>query len=155
MLKLHKPSIPVLAIGVTALALAASGAAMAQSSPGSDAASASDKSVSAQKQAQPQPQQQSSALTTAYLSNSVGFDASAGYRSAEVIPSAVPTFRYHTGWTSVTRIGTGHYCLNGASYGYSGVVSISSRDTVGIGYVEYDSYGFGCPGVGVWTYRLA
>jgi hypothetical protein len=100
--------------------------------------------------------------TTAKLSDAVGFDAMAenGLR-AEVIPGTNPTFRYKNGWTTVTRVSTGHYCLNGgvvngSEYNYPAVVSVQSLGTPDIvGIVKYDSGGVYCTGVGVYTYLLS
>jgi len=44
--------------------------------------------------------------------------------------------------------------LSGAKQVLHPRLAVSSRNTPGIGYVEYDSFGTGCPGVGVWTYNL-
>lgn len=149
------PAIRALAVGATTLVLGATGVAVAQSANG-NAESTNDKSVQVQQRsAGIAPQQTSRAATT--LSNSVGFNViAAGNRTAEVIPTpnGSPTFRFVTGWTQVTRVGTGHYCLNGAGFNYPAATAVSSRDTIGDGYVEYDSFGSGCPGVGVFTYSL-
>lgn len=151
-----RPMFPALAVSVTAVVLAASGAAIAQSSPNAEPAQAPSAAA-----AQPQTSSTSLALSS-QLSDSVGFDIRGPENlRAEVIPGISPSFRFVAGWTDVTHVGTGHYCLNGGiapnglTYNYPAVVSVSHRDTTGVGYVEYASHGNDCPGVGVWTYRLS
>ena len=79
-------------------------------------------------------------------------------RAAEVAGGTSPSFVFNTpgGWTQVTRVGPGHYCLNGGGFNYPAVVSVTNRDpSVSAGaLVQYDSFGRGCPGVGVFTYEL-
>jgi hypothetical protein len=152
----ERPMFRALGVTITALTLLASGAALAQSSPSTKPANALD-AASAQ-----QAPASSVALTAnAVLSDSVGFDVMAqdGLR-AEVIPGVNPTFRYKNGWNSVTRVGTGHYCLNGgfvngSQYNYPAVVSVQSLGSPVIGIVQYDSGGISCPGVGVYTFLLS
>jgi hypothetical protein len=150
----HSAIRPVAVCAIT-LVLGAAGVAVAQSASGS-ATSASDKSVQArQLPARVAPQQRSSAAAS--LSDSVAFDVIAGGdRTAEVFPNpgGSPFFVKVTGWTTVTRIGTGHYCLDGAGFNYPAATAVSAPYTNGDGYVEYDSFGSGCSGVGVFTYSL-
>jgi hypothetical protein len=143
-------------VGLTALLIVAGGTAVAHSAP-------TVKSPETQSRAMTQKQAATSSITTASstLSDAVGFDIVAqGGMTAEVIPGVNPTFRFNNGWTSVTHIGIGHYCVNGGfvngkSYDYPAVVSVTSRDTPGIGYVEFDSHGTDCAGVGVWARNLS
>lgn len=89
-------------------------------------------------------------------SNLVNFDVIASGRTAEVRADIV-AFTFASGWTQVTRVGTGDYCLNGAGFNYPATVSVASRsglNTPVFGYVEYDSFGAHCPGVEVHTYQL-
>jgi hypothetical protein len=144
----------ILAAGATALALTSGGVAVAQSN------SAPSKSVAAREVAASNSApnaRQSAALTTFSLSNSVSFDIQGpGGRSAEVVanPSGSPFFKYTpSGWTQVLRVGPGHYCLNGASFNYPANVSIQFQNTSVFGHVEYDSFGSGCSGVGVYTWN--
>lgn len=143
----------VLAISASALAVTGAGVAVAQ------ATSAPDKSVSAQQVAKSNAapnSRQVSPADTFILSNSVSFDIQGpGGRSAEVVanPAGAPYFKYTpSGWNQVLRVGTGHYCLNGASYNYPSNVTIQFQNTSVWGHVEYDSFGSGCAGVGVYTW---
>jgi len=90
-------------------------------------------------------------------SNLINFDAIApGGRTAEVRADIV-AFVFRTGWTQVTRVGIGDYCLNGAGFNYPATVSVASRSglpTRVFGYIEYDSFGARCSGVEVHTYQL-
>ena len=96
-------------------------------------------------------------------SDRVDFDifAPGGSYWAEVIGGPTPSFRYSSGhWTNVSRVGPGHYCLNGAGFNYPAVVSVSNRlprtvPTPPGALVQYDSFGADCPGVGVFTYEAA
>jgi hypothetical protein len=142
----------ILAAGATALALTGGGVAVAQSN-------AASKSVTARQVAASNaaPNARQSALATTFsLSNSVSFDIQApGGRSAEVVanPGGLPFFKYPpSGWNQVLRVGPGHYCLNGASFDYPANVSIQFQNTSVFGHVEYDSFGSGCSGVGVYTW---
>ncbi|MBV9047936.1 MAG: hypothetical protein JOY58_06685 [Solirubrobacterales bacterium] len=101
-------------------------------------------------------------ITRIVPSDRVNFDIEAVAlhpgRAAEVQGGTSPSFVFNTpsGWTQVTHVGTGHYCLNGGGYNYPAVVSVANRDaTVPVGsLVQYDSFGRGCPGVGVFTYQI-
>jgi hypothetical protein len=154
-----------LAVSVTALLVAVSGAAVAQSS-SSDRRGARDKPASVANgrddlaQAGRARASQSS-YDDATLSNQIAFVISApaqGYFAEVYIDgadgTAPPAFNGNRGWTQVTRVGRGHYCLNGAGWNYPAVVSVARAGTNLAGIVTYDRYGYGCPGVGVYTYTF-
>jgi hypothetical protein len=146
----------VLAVGTTALALTGGGVAVANSG-SAPTKSAGARDVAASNAAA--GARQSSALTTFGVSNSISFNVQgAGGRSATVIanPSGTPYFKNTpTGWNQVIRVGTGHYCLNGSGYNYPGTVAIEFPNTPVFGHVEYDSFGSGCAGVGVYTWQVS
>lgn len=101
-------------------------------------------------------------ITRIVPSDRVNFDIAAialhPGRAAEVSGGTSPSFVFNTpgGWTQVTHVGPGHYCLNGGGFNYPAVVSVANRDaSVPVGsLVQYDSFGRGCPGVGVFTYQI-
>ena len=100
-------------------------------------------------------------------SDRVNFDITAAGlapgRQAEVAGGPNPSFVFNSpgGWNQVTHVGTGHYCLNTPpnilEFNYPAVVSVANRfgtaDVPGA-LVQYDSFGSGCPGVGVFTYQI-
>lgn len=100
-------------------------------------------------------------------SDRVSFDITAAGlgpgRQAEVAGGVNPSFVFNSagGWNQVTHVGTGHYCLNTppgpVAFNYPAVVSVANRfgsANVPGALVQYDSYGSGCPGVGVFTYEI-
>lgn len=100
-------------------------------------------------------------------SDGVNFDITAAGlgpgRQAEVAGGVNPSFVFNSpgGWNQVTHVGTGHYCLNTPpnilAYNYPAVVSVADRyGTANVpgALVQYDSFGSGCPGVGVFTYQI-
>jgi len=107
-------------------------------------------------------------ITRIVPSDRVSFDISAtGGHYAEVRGGTSPSFIFSGGWTQVTHPQTGRYCLNGlfvngSQFNYPAVVSVASRaggsppavTSVPGGLVQYDSFGQGCPGVGVSTYEI-
>lgn len=105
-------------------------------------------------------------ITRIVPSDKVSFDITASTpptftpnRSAEVRGGVTPSFVFNTpgGWNQVTHVGTGHYCLNGGGFNYPAVVSVANRfGTANVpgALVQYDSFGSGCPGVGVFTYQI-
>lgn len=106
-------------------------------------------------------------ITRIVPSDRVSFDITAAGlgpgRQAEVAGGLTPSFVFNSsgGWNQVTHVGTGHYCLNTPpgilAYNYPAVVSVANRfgsaNTPGA-LVQYDSFGQGCPGVGVFTYEI-
>jgi hypothetical protein len=83
-------------------------------------------------------------------------EVTGGINPSFVNPPGFPPFP-PAGWTQVTHAGTGHYCLNGAGYNYPAVVSVANRNGNSApsgALVQYDSYGRGCSGVGVFTYQI-
>ena len=105
-------------------------------------------------------------ITRIVPSDSVSFDVQATGlapgRQAEVQGGTSPSFVFNSpnGWTQVTHIGTGHYCLNtNRSPGFDYVANVSVANRFGTqspagSLVQYDSFGVGCPGVGVYTYQI-
>ena len=101
-------------------------------------------------------------ITRIIPSDRVNFDIEAVAlhpgRAAEIAGGTSPSFVFNTpgGWTQVTHVGPGHYCLNGGGFNYPAVVSVANRDATvpAGGLVQYDSFGRGCPGVGVFTYQI-
>jgi hypothetical protein len=105
-------------------------------------------------------------ITRIIASDRVDFDIVAlPGKTAEVTGGTSPSFTFNvpgstgspgTGWTEVTHVATGHYCLNGAGFNYPAVVSVADRNGTAPsgGLVQYDSFGRGCPGVGVFTYQI-
>lgn len=106
-------------------------------------------------------------ITQIVPSDRVNFDITAAGlapgRQAEVAGGLNPFFVFNSagGWNQVTHVGTGHYCLNTPpgllGFDYPAVVSVASRfvtANVSGGLVQYDSFGSGCPGVGVFTYEM-
>jgi len=100
-------------------------------------------------------------------SDQVNFDITAAGlgpgRQAEVAGGPNPSFVFNSpgGWNSVTHVGTGHYCLNTPpnilEFNYPAVVSVANRFGTANdpgALVQYDSFGSGCPGVGVFTYQI-
>ena len=107
-------------------------------------------------------------ITRIVPSDRVSFDITAAGlgpgRQAEVAGGLTPSFVFNSpgGWNQVTHVGTGHYCLNTPpgvtpAYNYPAVVSVANRfgraNTPGA-LVQYDSFGQGCPGVGVFTFEI-
>jgi hypothetical protein len=106
-------------------------------------------------------------ITQIVPSDRVSFDITAAGlgpgRQAEVAGGLTPSFVFNSpgGWNQVTHVGTGHYCLNTPpgilAFNYPAVVSVANRfgsANVPGGLVRYDSFGSGCPGVGVFTYEI-
>ena len=106
-------------------------------------------------------------ITRIVPSDQVNFDITAAGlgpgRQAEVAGGVNPAFVFNSagGWNQVTHVGTGHYCLNTPpnilAYNYPAVVSVANRfgsANVPGALVQYDSFGIGCPGVGVFTYQI-
>ncbi len=147
-------------LAICAVALAMSVAGVAGASPGNTGPVPNDKPVSSQ--AQPLHIPAPLRITRIVPSDRVNFDIEAVAlhpgRAAEVAGGPSPSFVFNTpgGWTQVTHVGPGHYCLNGGGFNYPAVVSVADRDAnVPIGsLVQYDSFGRGCPGVGVYTYQI-
>jgi hypothetical protein len=106
-------------------------------------------------------------ITRIIPSDRVSFDITAAGlgpgRQAEVAGGINPSFVFNSagGWNQVTHVGTGHYCLNTPpgilAFNYPAVVSVANRfgaaNAPGA-LVQYDSFGSGCPGVGVFTYQI-
>lgn len=106
-------------------------------------------------------------ITRIVPSDRVSFDITAAGlgpgRQAEVAGGINPSFVFNSagGWNQVTHVGTGHYCLNTPpgilAFNYPAVVSVANRfgsANVPGALVQYDSFGSGCPGVGVFTYQI-
>jgi hypothetical protein len=157
-LRKYTVGIGTLALCVAALVISAVGSAGA--SPINLGPSVTDKPTT--QLGQPLTIQQQLRITRIVPSDRVNFDIAAVAlhpgRAAEVAGGINPSFVFNTpgGWTQVTHVGTGHYCLNGGGFNYPAVVSVANRDAnVPVGsLVQYDSFGRGCPGVGVFTYQI-
>lgn len=157
-LRCHTRGLATLVVCVGALVMSIVG--MAGASPLNSGPSLQDKpsSIQGQSRVLAQPLR----IGHIVASDRVNFDIAAVAlhpgRSAEVAGGANPFFVFNTpgGWTQVTHVGPGHYCLNGGGFNYAAVVSVANRDaTVPAGsLVQYDSFGRGCPGVGVFTYQI-
>jgi hypothetical protein len=105
-------------------------------------------------------------VTRIVPSDRVNFDVTAAGlapgRQAEVQGGLTPSFVFNSpgGWATVTHVGTGHYCLNSNTapfFNYPATVSVADRfGTANVpgALVQYDSFGAGCPGVGVFTYQI-
>ena len=115
----------------------------------------------------PKKPSQQRPLTLTVPSDRVSFDITAAGlgpgRQAEVAGGISPAFVFNSagGWNQVTHVGTGHYCLNTPpgilAFNYPAVVSVANRfGTANVpgALVQYDSFGSGCPGVGVFTYQI-
>jgi hypothetical protein len=160
-----------LGVSVTAIALALTVTAVAQSSragqggardkPASVANGRDDLAQGVRARSPVRARASQSSYVNATLSNNIAFVISApaqGYFAQVYVDgadgTAPPAFIYNRGWSQVTRVGPGHYCLNGAGYNYPAVVSVARAGTALAGIVTYDHYGYGCPGVGVYTYSI-
>lgn len=160
MSKLRKYTVAIGALAVCVAALAMSLVGSAGASPVNTGPVLNDKPANVQ--GQPLHVPAPLHITRIIPSDRVNFDIEAVAlhpgRAAEVNGGTSPSFVFNTpgGWTQVTHVGTGHYCLNGGGFNYPAVVSVAARNAnVPVGsLVQYDSFGRGCPGVGVFTYQI-
>jgi hypothetical protein len=149
-----------LGVGTVAVCLAAASTSLVAS-----AGAAPPPKTPAQMRALPIPRPVH--ITRIVPSDRANFDITAAGlgpgRQAEVAGGLNPSFVFNSagGWNQVTHVGTGHYCLNTPpgilAFNYPAVVSVANRfgsANVPGALVQYDSFGSGCPGVGVFTYQI-